>query len=95
MAKHIALLRGINIGGKNKISMPLLKIAFEEIGFLDVITYINSGNIIFSSNIQDKNELIQKCESIILDKFMLNIPITIISAKELSDTLKMSQHGGI
>ena len=54
MEKHIALLRGINIGGKNKISIPLLKVAFEEIGFLDVITYINSGNVIFSSNIQDK-----------------------------------------
>ena len=88
MKKYIAFLRGINIGGKNKISMPLLKVAFEEIGFLDVITYINSGNIIFSSNIQDKNELIKKCESIIVDKFMLNIPVTIVSAKELSDTLK-------
>ncbi len=88
MEKYIALLRGINIGGRNKISMPLLKVAFEEIGFLEVVTYINSGNIIFSSAIKDKNELIQKCESIILDKFMLNIPVTIISEEELSDTLK-------
>jgi len=88
LEKYIALLRGINIGGKNKISMPVLKIAFEEIGFLDVVTYINSGNIIFSSNIQDKNELISKCESTIVDKFMLNIPVTIVSAKDLSDTFR-------
>lgn len=88
MEQYIALLRGINISGKNKISMPLLKTAFEEIGFLDVITYINSGNIIFSSNIQDKGELIRKCEATIIDKFMLNIPVTIVSAKDLSDTLK-------
>jgi len=88
LEKYIALLRGINVSGKNKISMPALKIAFEEIGFLDVMTYINSGNVIFSSNIQDKSELIRKSESIIADKFMLSIPVTIVSAKDLSDTLK-------
>ena len=71
---------------KNKISMPELKIGFEEIRFSDVTTYINSGNVIFSSNIQDKNEMIRKSESIIEDKFMLSIPVTIVSVKELSDT---------
>ena len=88
MEKYIALLRGVNVGGKNKISMPELKLAFEEIGFLDVITYINSGNVIFSSNTQDKSELIRKSKSIIEDKFKLSVPVTVISAKELSDVLK-------
>lgn len=88
MEKYIALLRGVNVGGKNKISMPALKIAFEEIGFLDVITYINSGNIIFSSDIKNESELIKICESAIVNTFKLNIPVTIISAKDLSDTLK-------
>ena len=86
--KYIALLRGVNVGGKNKISMPALKIAFEEIGFLDVITYINSGNIIFSSDIKNESELIRICESAIVNTFKLNIPVTVISAKDLSDTLK-------
>ena len=48
MQKYIALLRGINVGGKNKISMPELKMMFEDCGYEDVITYINSGNVIFS-----------------------------------------------
>ncbi|MFV0393163.1 MAG: DUF1697 domain-containing protein [Coprobacillaceae bacterium] len=87
METYIALLRGINVGGKNKVSMPILKAAFEEIGFLDVVTYINSGNIIFSSKIKDKKELIRKCEAIIIDKFMLQVPVTVVSARELSDTL--------
>lgn len=87
MEKYIALLRGVNVGGKNKISMPALKLAFEEIGFLDVITYINSGNIIFSSNIQDENDLIRKCESVIADKFMLSIPVAIVSPIDLSQAL--------
>lgn len=88
MEKHIALLRGINISGKNKVSMPVLKTAFEEIGFLDVSTYINSGNVVFSSDIEDISELIRKCEAIIAKRFMLDIPVTIVSAKELADTLE-------
>ena len=45
---YIALLRGINVGGKNKIDMKLLKQTFEQVGMKDVVTYINTGNIIFS-----------------------------------------------
>ena len=44
MARYVALLRGINVGGKNLIPMPALKAAFEEAGFEDVRTYIQSGN---------------------------------------------------
>lgn len=87
LEQYIALLRGINISGKNKIAMPLLKTTFEELGFLNVITYINSGNIIFSSHIQDKSELIKACQAAIAHKFMLDIPVTVVSVKELGDTL--------
>ena len=48
--KYIALLRGINVGGKNKVEMPRLKTLFESLGYTDVHTYINSGNIIFTAN---------------------------------------------
>lgn len=87
MVTYIALLRGINISGKNKIPMPLLKTAFEEAGFSNVSTYINSGNVIFSSATPDKNELTQKCKSLIADRFMLDIPVTIISTKQLLEAL--------
>lgn len=49
--KYIALLRGINISGKNKISMPELKKLLEENDYQNVSTYLNSGNIIFECNI--------------------------------------------
>ena len=49
MIRYIALLRGINISGKNKISMPDLKTALTEKGFADVKTYLNSGNVAFWS----------------------------------------------
>ncbi len=49
MAVHVALLRGINVGGKNMIKMPALKACFEAGGFEDVVTYIQSGNVLFRS----------------------------------------------
>lgn len=48
--KYIALLRGINISGKNKISMSELKKLLEENNYQNVSTYLNSGNIIFECN---------------------------------------------
>lgn len=87
MGKYIALLRGINVGGNNKVPMPELKKQFEQNGFTDVVTYINSGNVIFSSDNTNEEELKKECEILITDKFHLNIPVTIISGKDLSTAL--------
>ena len=85
MRKYVALLRGVNVSGKNKVSMSELSNAFEGIGFSDVVTYINSGNVIFSSSIKNQNKLIMEIESIILEKFKLKIPVTVLTMKELAD----------
>ena len=50
MTRYVALLRGINVGGRNIIAMPALKACCEAEGLEDVATYIQSGNVIFSSN---------------------------------------------
>lgn len=50
MNTYVVLIRGINVGGKNKVSMAELKIRLKEVGYVDVNTYINSGNVIVSSN---------------------------------------------
>lgn len=47
--KYVALLRGINVGGNRKVSMADLRAVFESMGFTDVVTYINSGNVVFSA----------------------------------------------
>ena len=47
---YVALLRGINVGGNNIVGMKKLKVAFESLGFKNVVTYINSGNIIVTRN---------------------------------------------
>lgn len=87
MKKYIALLRGINIGGRNKIAMPLLREAFEQAGFSDVATYINSGNVLFSSDIQDKDELIKICEALIMKEFDLTIPVAVVAVEEVAEQL--------
>lgn len=83
MKKYVALLRGINVGGNNKVSMPELKELFEKNGFDNVMTYINSGNVIFSSDIAKEDEIKHLCESIIAEKFKLKIPIAIVSIDDL------------
>lgn len=54
MKKYVALLRGINVGGNNKVSMQELKKIFEKLGFEEVSTYINSGNVIFNASSSEK-----------------------------------------
>ena len=49
MATYVAFLRGVNLGPNNKISMPALRAMAEDLGYTDVATYINSGNLIISS----------------------------------------------
>lgn len=85
MEKYIALLRGINIGGKNKIVMKELKSAFEELDFKNVVTFINSGNVIFSSDENNKQILIKKIETKIKNSFNLDIPVTVVSVDRFNE----------
>ncbi|SEQ09918.1 Acetyltransferase (GNAT) family protein [Treponema bryantii] len=71
MTRYIALLRGINISGKNKISMPDLKTALIEKGFADVKTYLNSGNVLFSDDEMDVVKLAERIRIIISETFQL------------------------
>lgn len=52
--KYIALLRGINISGKNKIPMKELKLELEKNKYTNVVTYLNSGNVIFETTLNNK-----------------------------------------
>ena len=88
MEKYIALLRGINVGGNNIVSMPVLREAFKKVGFYDVSTYINSGNIFFSCNDTDIKVLQPRCQQIIAETFKLDIPVAVISPKALSAALR-------
>jgi len=66
---YVALLRGINVGGKNLIRMPALKSCFEEHGFEDVATYIQSGNVLFSSSESRNATLTDRIEAMLAEAF--------------------------
>lgn len=83
--KYVALLRGINVGGKNSINMAKLKDCCEKIGFKGVSTYINSGNILFADYKHRQSELAKIIETCILDNFGLEISATIRSQTEIAE----------
>ena len=85
--KYIALLRGINISGKNKISMSELKLELEKNKYQNVSTYLNSGNAIFESDVDDKESIMKDIRKIIKNKFNLEIPVFVMTIFELEDIL--------
>lgn len=87
MAVYIALLRGINVGGKNIIKMADLKKLFESLGLLNAKTYIQSGNIVFQSN-ADEHTLRQRIEAGITATFGFNVPVVLRTAKEIDNVIK-------
>lgn len=88
MERYIALLRGINVGGNNKISMPELRQGFEELGYEQVVSHINSGNVLFSTMESPLPELTQQIEDMIQDRFSLRIPVLLLPQSQLVATLK-------
>ncbi|ABR47633.1 protein of unknown function DUF1697 [Alkaliphilus metalliredigens QYMF] len=76
---YVALLRGINVGGKNKIDMKLLKETFVRIGMESVVTYINSGNVIFTDIEHIKEEIVAIIEKAIFENFQFHIKVLIRS----------------
>lgn len=87
MRRYIAFLRGININGKNKVPMVELKKEFEKLGFGEVKTYLNSGNVSFLSKKGDIKQFTEQIETMIKRQFVLDIPVFVISREELVDIL--------
>ena len=86
---YVALLRGINVGGNNKIDMKLLKKTFEQAGMESVATYINSGNVIFIDEEHTKPELAALLEKAIYEDFQLDIKVLIRSMSDFDCMMKI------
>ena len=84
----VALLRGVNVGGNNMISMSSLKKSFEALGFNDVITYINSGNIIFNSKEADARKLESKIEKMLSKEYQLESRVVLRSLSEMEKVVQ-------
>jgi len=92
--KYIAFLRGINVGGKNKIKMETLRELCATIGFENVKTYINSGNVIFETKKTDDKKLAEKISEAIEKKFGLSIKVIVRTADEIKEIVENNPFAG-
>ncbi len=84
----VALLRGVNVGGKNMIRMSSLKESFERMGFDRVATYINSGNVIFKAQVGDARELERSIEEMLSSEYKLACKVVVRSLSEMAGLVK-------
>jgi uncharacterized protein (DUF1697 family) len=93
MTTHVALLRGINVGGKNLIKMPALKAAFVADGFRDVRTYIQSGNVIFTASQGRSEELTRRIELMLAEAFDYAPTVVVRSGKQMRQIVEHAPDG--
>lgn len=93
MNLYVALLRGINVGGKNLIKMTDLATCFESLGLENVRTYIQSGNVIFSADKSDSAGLASRLESVLSNTFDYESTVVVRSDKEMKDIVKRAPKG--
>ena len=93
MTKYISILRGINVGGKRKILMADLRELYQFLGFENVITYIQSGNVIFESKKKNANTIFtKKIKDAIFEKYGFDVPVIIRSVEEIKNIIEFNPY---
>jgi uncharacterized protein (DUF1697 family) len=92
-SQYVALLRGINIGGKNLVKMADLRAAFESMGFADVATYIASGNVLFRAPRQRREELAARIESELIGRFGNELKLVLLTEAQLKAVVEGAPRG--
>jgi len=91
--RHLALLRGINVGGSNIIKMSDLRVSFEAMGLSGVETYIQSGNVIFSTKRVSRTRLTDMIEKALGERFRYESRVIVVSATELERIVAQAPDG--
>lgn len=92
--KYVAFLRGINVGGKNKVKMETLREVCAALGFENVKTYINSGNVIFETKKTENLKLAEKLGNAIEKEFGFKIKTIIRSISEIEEIVEKNPFAG-
>ena len=92
--RQIVLLRGINLGPRNRIAMPQLRKLLETAGFDDVRTYVQSGNIVLSTRRRPESTAVA-CEKLIGDELGLDIPVVVRTRDELAEIVRRNPLGDV
>lgn len=93
MNGYVALLRGINVGGKNLIKMTELKLCLEDLGLEDVHTYIQSGNVLFRAAGSSQARLTKEIEDALSKTFTYESRVVIRSRKQMKDIIAHAPKG--
>ncbi|MGD9899957.1 MAG: DUF1697 domain-containing protein [Calditrichaceae bacterium] len=91
--RYISLLRGINVSGHKKIKMADLRAKYESLGLKNVITYIQSGNIIFDAESPDRTGLKKEIEKAIEQRYKFHVPIEIRTVGEIENIIRNCPFG--
>src|SRR5688572_22043475 len=89
--RYVALLRGINVGGNNLIKMIELRSSFASMGFGDVATYIQSGNVVFSSKQTNKTKLTALIEKALSEAFSYESKVVVISRSDMEQVVAQAR----
>jgi len=92
--RYVALLRGINVSGKNMIKMETLRATFESLGFKNVASYINSGNLAFDAARTDDGKLAEKLHDAIQKDFGFDISVMVRSMAEIEEVVAWNPFSG-
>lgn len=87
MAVWVSLLRGINLGARNKVNMPRLRATLEQAGFAEVRTYVQSGNVITRSAHRSPDRVAALVRETVLEHFGLDVPVAVRSPAQLREVL--------
>jgi uncharacterized protein (DUF1697 family) len=87
VSRQILLLRGINLGSSRRVAMPRLREVLTDAGFEDVRTYVQSGNIVLSSD-HKPDQVAAECERVIADEFGFDVPVVVRTRDELAKVVK-------
>jgi uncharacterized protein (DUF1697 family) len=94
VARHIVLLRGINLGSRNRVAMPKLREVLEDAGFEDVATYVQSGNVVLSSG-RKNEDVVRECERLIEEHFGLEIAVVARTRAQLAKVVERNPLGDV
>jgi uncharacterized protein (DUF1697 family) len=94
MPSHVALLRGINLAGHNRVAMADLREIMTSLGYTDVATYIQSGNVVFSTGQTDHLALAAAIEKAIAQRLDVAPRVVVLSAAELAQVMRDNPHPG-
>jgi uncharacterized protein (DUF1697 family) len=95
MTRHIALLRGINVGGHKKVPMAALRAALEEAGFEDVRTYVQSGNVALTAKERSPGKVGRKVEAAIEKAFGFDVAVVVRSREEIAALIEDDPLGDV